>query len=228
MARRRAAAALVAGLLPFLLVTNGIQVLAHDWFVRFEYGPAGVPADRYGLSTTDRTELALTGLHSIQPYRGEGIELLRRARLPDGTPAFGERELRHMADVRRALSAIDVAYAIALAAVAVLAATTRDVARTGLRWGALLTLALAAAAGVALLVGATAFLTGFHELFFSGNSWRFAEHDTLRRLYPDRFWRDTALLLAGACVLQALLLLVATRLALRPAGERAAPANLQP
>jgi integral membrane protein (TIGR01906 family) len=221
------AAALVAALVPFLLVADGVQLLAHDWFVRFEYGAAGVPADRYGLSEAERTSLALTGLHSIQPQHREGIDLLRKARLPGGQPAFRERELRHMGDVRHAMWVVLIAQLLAIAGIAALAAAAAGVVRRGLRWGSLLTLALAALAGPLLVLGASSFLTGFHELLFSGNSWRFAERDTLRRLYPDRFWRDTALLLSGLAVVQALLLLAASRLLPRAAGERRAPANLQ-
>ena len=55
------------------------------------------------------------------------------------------------------------------------------------------------------------FLTGFHTaFFFSGSTWRFADSDTLRRLYPDRFWEDTAVLLGAAAVAQALVLLAFT------------------
>ena len=39
----------------------------------------------------------------------------------------------------------------------------------------------------------------FHWLFFEGETWRFEETDTLRRLYPDRFWLDTAIVIGVLC-----------------------------
>ncbi len=38
-----------------------------------------------------------------------------------------------------------------------------------------------------------AFFSGFHALFFEGDSWLFAYSDTLIRLFPLRFWQDTFL-----------------------------------
>ena len=85
-----------------IFVVNAFRVLSSDWFVRHELGQDDFPADRYGLEGDDRLALALIGLRSIQPGT-DGIALLERATLPDGSPAFDGRELRHMADVRRLL-----------------------------------------------------------------------------------------------------------------------------
>jgi uncharacterized membrane protein len=64
---------------------------------------------------------------------------------------------------------------------------------------------------VLLLVDEDWFLTGFHTLFFqSGTSWRFGDRDTLRRVFPDRFWSDTALYLGAGAAVQALVLLALT------------------
>ena len=78
-----------------ILVVNAFRVLATGTFVRAELGRDGFPPDRYGLTDDQRKELALLGLRSIQPG-SEGIALLERARLPNGSPAFGLRELTHM------------------------------------------------------------------------------------------------------------------------------------
>ena len=40
------------------------------------------------------------------------------------------------------------------------------------------------------------FFSGFHALFFEGDSWLFAYSDTLIRLFPIRFWQDTFLFAA--------------------------------
>jgi integral membrane protein (TIGR01906 family) len=220
--RRVGSTAVLAALVPLVLALNGVRVVARDWFPPFEYGRSGFPADPYGMVRDERTRLARLGLHSIQPG-GRGIGLLREARLADGRPAFRERELRHMSDVRRILRVALWLHLVGLAAFAVaLAATSRarDPALRGLvpralRAGSVLTLALAAAIALLVLVNDNIFLTGFHSIFFDSDSWRFRETDTLRRLYPDRFWSDTAILLGLGASAQAGVLAVAATVWLR-------------
>lgn len=212
--KTRLAVAAVTLLVPLVLATNGVRVLANDWFVRFEN--TRLPADPYGFSRAERTQLGLTGLHSILPRNDGGIALLRRARLPDGRPAFRQKELRHMADVRRMIGVIFPLHLAALGAIGALAiglilARRGRAAVRGLEYGAALTLAIAAFVGIMVAVSADAFLTAFHSLFFEGESWRFRENDTLRRLYPDRFWTETAILLGLGAAGQAGLVLAAGR-----------------
>jgi hypothetical protein len=210
----RLAVALVALLVPFLVIANGLYAIAQPWFVRFEYGAAGVPPDRFGWSRERRTELALVGLDSILPWQRKGIGVLRGTRLSDGRDAFDRRELRHMGDVRRLVAVLLALHAVGLVLIAGLLfpARARPLVARGLRAGALLVLGSALLVAVSVAANAVGFLTAFHGLFFAGDSWRFAEHDTLRRLYPDRFWRDTALALGAGAALQALVLLGLGRL----------------
>jgi len=207
------AVAAIAIVVTPLFVVDAFRVLAHDWFVRKELQSDGFPPDRYGLPPAARLSLALTGLHSIQP-RSEGIDLLRRATLPDasgaaGTRAFDERELRHMQDVRDLLGTafraqIAVLLGLVVAGIALhRSARWRRVVPLGLLLGSLATLGLAALLIPVIVLGFDGFLLRFHELFFSGDSWRFSETDTLLRLYPEVFWQDTAKLAAGLAVAQA-------------------------
>jgi integral membrane protein (TIGR01906 family) len=218
----------IALLVPAILVVNGLRVIADDWFVRFEYGRSGFPADPYGLTKAERTELALVGLRAILPEYGDGPRLLQEARLPTGERAFHARELRHMSDVRTLLGGAYRYQLIALGAIAAAALLlglfrgTRTIVPRALGWGALLTLALAAVVAVLVLASYDTFFTPFHRLFFEGESWRFAEADSLRRLYPDAFWRDTAIALGLLAVAQALVLALGARLWARKAGARQA------
>jgi integral membrane protein (TIGR01906 family) len=203
----------IAIVLPLVLLADGVDVLLQPWFIRFEYHRSGFPPDEFGMQRPERTRLALAGLRSILPWDSEGIARLERARLAGGEPAFGQRELRHMRHVRRLLVALLTVQAVAAAALVAFAIRrrTRPLVRDGLRAGSLATLGLGALVGSAYAINPVGFLTGFHTaVFFSGSSWRFADTDTLRRLYPDRFWEDTTVLLAGGTALQALLLLVVT------------------
>jgi integral membrane protein (TIGR01906 family) len=212
-AARVVAAVLVAGIALCVtpaLVVNAFRVLATGTFVRFELGRDGFPPDRYGFTEDQRRALALTGLRSIEPGT-EGIALLERARLPDGSRAFDGRELAHMRDVRRlfgiALRAQLVAVALVGALALALARTRlRTVVPLGLLAGALGTLAIAVLAVPVILLGFDGFFTRFHEIFFPGDSWRFNDADTLIRIYPERFWQDVSQLAAAIAVLQAMLL----------------------
>jgi len=208
----RAAAALLVTAIALtvtpILVVNAFRVLATGTFVRHELGRDGFPPDRYGLTTRQRQALALLGLRSIEPG-SEGIVLLERTRLENGSPAFGVRELEHMRDVRRlfgiALRAQLIAVA-ALGALALVLARTRlrTVVPLGLLVGAVGTLAIAVLAVPVILLGFDGFFVRFHEVFFSGDSWRFNDADTLIRIYPEVFWQDVSRLAAAITVGQAI------------------------
>ena len=226
--RNSAAVALIAVLLPVLVIGNAVHVLAHGWFPRVEYGR--LAPEPYGMTRAQRTALARTALDSIVPFGG-GERELRNARLPSGGPAFGDRELRHMRDVRRYLLGLYLIHAIGIAGLVVLGLMrrTRRVVRDGLAAGALFTLGIAVLVAVYVAVSPVSFLGGFHRFFFSGDSWRFAETDTLRRLFPDSFWSDTAVALGALVALQAVVLLGIAlywrRQAIHPAPRRAAHAR---
>src|SRR4029079_141069 len=99
----------------------------------------------------------LLGLRSFSP----GVQrsaLLERARLPNGSPAFGLRELTHMRDVRRLFG---IALRSQLIALVVIGALALGLARTrcravvplGLLAGAAATLAIALLAVPLILLG---------------------------------------------------------------------------
>jgi integral membrane protein (TIGR01906 family) len=202
-------AAIAVSVTPILVVT-ALRLLSTGSFVRFELGRDGFPPDPYGLTPEQRQTLALVGLRSIQPG-SEGIALLERATLPNGSPAFGTRELAHMRDVRTVFGHALRAQLIALVVIAALALALartrlRTVVPLGLLVGALGTLTIAALAVPVILLGFDGFFVRFHEVFFAGDTWRFNNADTLIRLYPERFWQDVSRLAAAITVLQALLL----------------------
>ena len=216
--------AVIALCVPGILVVNGFRVLATDAFVEWELGRDGFPADPYGLETAQRTALAKTGLESIRPG-SEGIALLERATLPDGSPAFGNRELTHMRDVRTLFGAALRLQLIAVVAIAVLAlalARTRHrvAVPVGLLAGAAATLVVALLVVPMILLGFDGFFTGFHEVFFSGDSWQFADSDTLIRIYPEQFWIDVSRFTAAMAVVQALVLAPLSWWWLRTAGRK--------
>lgn len=191
-----------------VIVVNGFRLVATKPFVRAEYATRALPPD-IGLSLAKRRELALVGLDSIRP-RSRGGELLEEARLPDGTPAFNARELAHMHDVRvvfrRALRLQTVlAIGLLVLTVGLWRTRYRTLVPTGLVTGGVVTVIFALVVAPFVLLGFDDVFVRFHELFFEGDSWRFAADDTLLRIYPERFWADTGAIIAALVVIQALL-----------------------
>ena len=211
---------------PAVLAVNGIRLATNDRYVEALYDHGGVPDDRYGLPAAERERLALIGLRSIEPSTAQGDDLLREARLPSGDPAFNVRELAHMEDVRTAVSRAYGFQIVAIIAIAILAvllgllSTTRAIVPVALARGAVLTLVVALVVPVVAATRYDSFESTFHGLFFEGDTWRFEETDTLRRLYPDRFWLDTAAVIGVLAVLQAVVVFVAARFWARRAGVR--------
>ena len=65
-------------------------------------------------------------------------------------------------------------------------------------------MALIAAIIFAVLVVFDWLFVVFHRIFFSGDTWLFLYSDTLIRLFPERFWSDTFLMVGGLTALMAL------------------------
>ena len=191
-----------------------MHVVAHPWFAHAELGR--LRSDPFEMTRAEQNRLADVSLDSIVPFGG-GDLALTQARLANGAPAFDAKERHHLSSVRGYLAGL---YAINLVGLIAIAAglafrRTRTATKDGLAAGALLTLGIAAFCGVYSIVAPVSFLGGFHRVFFSGDSWRFADDETLRRLFPDAFWSDTAIVLGTLVAVQACAILVWRRQAIR-------------
>jgi integral membrane protein (TIGR01906 family) len=205
---------LIAAAVPIVLLGNALWLLFNPWLVDVQYALPGFP-DEPSLSDGERRELAVTGVDSVRPWGG-GTELLREAELPDGEPAFTEREIQHMADVRGLLAAFLIAWAVSLVLAVGAALALRRVAEPGavtraVARGAIVSLAAIALIGLVMLIDFEFFFDGFHGVFFEGDSWRFNETYTLRQLYPDYFWAVAGGGVAALVLLQAAAVLLVVR-----------------
>jgi integral membrane protein (TIGR01906 family) len=196
--------------IPVVLVVMPIRALMHPRWVLYEYSRPDFPADPFGFAPAERARLAITGVESIIGPRG--VVVLREARLADGSPAFVEREVSHMQDVRVVTSnvyvaqvALFIAAAIALILLA-RPAETRPAAPAALLTGATTTIVLLVALVLTVLVGFDTFFTTFHRVFFTGDTWLFNASDTLIRLYPPQFWFDAATVIGVTTIVEAILL----------------------
>jgi integral membrane protein (TIGR01906 family) len=211
----------VAVALPLVLLIGNIQLLMHTRFVDYEYGRAGFPADTavpldgYRMSRAERTALAEAALRSITGP--EGMRTLEEARFKEtGTPAFDQREIRHMRDVRWLFQKIRLVFWIALGALliggAVLIWRGRKTGQSSrlltrpLLISVLATLSVAAALGLYILLSFRSFFTSFHHAFFEGDTWLFHPTDTLIRLFPTDLWFDAAIIIAGLTILELVLI----------------------
>jgi integral membrane protein (TIGR01906 family) len=204
---RIALQAILVVAVPVVLAVMPIRVLMHPRWALFEYSRPNFPPDAFGFSAEERTRLAITGIDSIVGPRG--VVVLQEARLADGSPAFNEREVGHMQDVRRVTSNIYLAQVMLLiaAVAAAIALTwqraTRAAVPGALLTGAIATVVLLVALVVFVLTGFDTFFTAFHRVFFSGDTWLFNYTDTLIRLYPEQFWFDAAAVIGVTTIVEA-------------------------
>ncbi len=176
----------------FVMMTS-IRLLMNPLFLTIEYNMPGFPPDAFGFSKDDRLHWANISLKYL--LNDADISFLGDLRFEDGSPVFNERELRHMLDVKILVQQMIRAWAILGALIVFtglwawrgkwLADYWITLSRAG--WAILIVIAVILAG---VVVGFSALFTGFHLIFFEGDTWLFLYSDTLIRLFPLRFWQD--------------------------------------
>lgn len=174
--------------------------------------------DKHGVSeTTGLTpeELAVTARDMIHYLNSRDEPIEMTVSTPDGRDLFNEREVDHMRDVKEL---VGLCYCVQVGTAAYIAAF----ALGGLVWrrrrfvspllwgllgGGVATLALLLAVGLTALVDFDWLLLGFHKLFFMGSdTWILnPATDYLIMLFPWGFFYDSVLYIAGATVVEALI-----------------------
>jgi integral membrane protein (TIGR01906 family) len=202
--------------IPFLLVVASIRIVANPWFIQVEYNRPGFPPDPYGFTLEQRTPLGFAGLYSVVP-EGRGMIELEEAKLPNGEPAFQDREIKHMVDVRVLMAKVFPLALIIGGVLVVLAivfrknAQYRDAVPQGVGAGAILTMVILVGLIAYVLLNFDSFFLTFHRLFFEGDTFMFRYDDTLIRLYPEQLWSDAAILIGVLTGAMAAGLLVVSR-----------------
>ena len=211
----------VAALIPFALIMLGVRLMLTPIYLQLEYRAPGFPPDGYGFTTPERLHWGSFGINYLlndapRSYLGD-------LRFPSGQPVFAPREVMHMQDVKLVVTDLLLAWYAVLMLLTLmgLAAWRTGWAATfgeGLRSGGILTLAIAGISAMLGTLGSSGsgelfwrFFSGFHGLFFSGDSWLFAYSDTLIRLYPLRFWQDSVLYIGLLAAITAALLALGLR-----------------
>jgi integral membrane protein (TIGR01906 family) len=186
----------VAILIPVALILTAVRLLLTPTFVNFEYRTPNFPADPYGFSQEDRLFWSMIALAYL--LNDEGISFLEDLQFEDGTPVYNARELKHMVDVKNVVQAALIVWYISLLGIFLLWIWSYwggwwQVYKQGLSLGGWLTVILIVVTLIAVLIGFSVFFVLFHEVFFESGTWVFRFSDTLIRLFPERFWRDTFL-----------------------------------
>lgn len=208
---------IVSLLVPIALVLSAVRLLLTPLFINIEYRMPGFPPDVYGFTESERLYYADIARQYL--LNDADISYLGDLRFSDGkqtppatckfmidcTYLYNDRELKHMEDVKAVVKgAINVWYVslIALVGLGIWAwfGNWWNEYRRGLSRGGWLTVVLIA--GILFMVLATfgVIFVAFHNVFFESGTWTFLYSDTLIRLFPERFWRDTFLavgILAG-------------------------------
>jgi integral membrane protein (TIGR01906 family) len=201
-------------LVPVVLVLLAVRIVLNPWFLDFEYQTPGFPADAYGMSDEERLHYGNVELNYL--LNSAGISYLGDLHFPDGqqvpqpscsqmtdcTKLYNERELVHMEQVKNIVQgALRVLYAgiavLLLAGVWSWQAGWLEDYLRALRQGGLLTLVLIGLILIFVLIGFGLVFVAFHEIFFPPGTWTFFTSDTLIRITPERFWRDTFLMVGG-------------------------------
>jgi integral membrane protein (TIGR01906 family) len=197
---------LISLLTPLALIGLALRILLTPIFYTIEYNLPYFPADEYGFTKADRLKWAPFAVDYL--INNEDISYLGNLKFEDGSALYNERELSHMHDVKEVIQGSVRVWYISLATLIILFITfykqnwLREyllaLSRGGW-WMIFLALSLAFVAGAGILLNPDIFWTffsGFHAIFFEGDSWLFYYSDTLIRLFPIRFWQDAVIAIA--------------------------------
>ncbi|MCX8061073.1 MAG: TIGR01906 family membrane protein [Anaerolineales bacterium] len=195
---------LITFLTPVVLTLTAVRLLMTPLFLQIEYNLPAFPADPYGFTKEERLYWSRIALDYL--LNDAGVEFLADLQFADGSPVYNARELRHMVDVKNVVQAtLQVWYGLLLLYIVAAIAAWR-----GGRWlefhqaiqrGGIWTIILLGGILLFVLVGFGVFFVFFHNVFFEPGTWMFHWSDTLIRLFPERFWRDTFLFVGGLAML---------------------------
>lgn len=180
------------------IILTAVRLLLTPAFVNVEYRTPNFPPDSYGFTMEERLKWSQIALDYL--LNDEEISFLGDLTFEDGSPLYNERELRHMADVKNLTQIFLWIWRALLLVLVVLALWAwrggwQPAYMQMLHNGARLTVILIAVLLVGIALSFNAVFTGFHRIFFEGDTWLFLFSDTLIRLFPIRFWRDAFIII---------------------------------
>ena len=213
----------VAAVPVFLITTNVRWVVNTPLLYSYGFDRYDIP-ERTGL---ERGEL-LSAARQIRDYFNNDVEYLDVRIQQNGVTRslYNNREVLHMKDVKglmRGVYRVQLASGIYLAAFVLIGlAIWRRAFVTSLarhvRTGGIVTLGLVAVVGLGSLLGFDRLFVAFHLVSFSNDLWKLDPRtDYLIAMFPEGFFFDATMWIAGATVVEGLLLAIVPYLLLRRA-----------
>jgi integral membrane protein (TIGR01906 family) len=213
---------IIALILPVVIVLSAVRLVINPWYLEFEYHTPGFPSDPYGFTLQDRLKYGKIAVEYL--VNSADISFLGDLRfsadqkapepscqfMSDCTHLYNDRELEHMLDVKNVVKSSIVVLGISFAPLVILAVWAwrgkwLDDYLRGLERGGILVLVLIGVIILSVLVAFNIIFVIFHEIFFKAGTWSFLYSDTLIRLFPERFWQDTFLMVGGLSIALGLL-----------------------
>jgi integral membrane protein (TIGR01906 family) len=190
--------------LPLLIIITSIRLVLTPLFLEVEYRLPGFPADDFGFNFQERMQWAKISLNYL--VNNYGIEYLGNQKLTSGQPLYEQRELSHMKDVKDLTQSVLLVWYILIALFALAIFFFWNNGKLQELWKAIslggwVTIGLVILVLLGVFLNFKALFTGFHQIFFTGDSWLFRYSDTLIRLFPERLWQDVFLFIGGFSLL---------------------------
>jgi len=189
--------------IPMFLITTNVRFAVND--VRlYEYGFDKFEASsRTALEEEELTEAA----HQLIDYFNSDEEYI-------DLEIFTQREIDHLKDVKGLiqlvyrLQLVSLAYIVLYIVfnIVLLGGALRTELARRLIWGSWTTIALLAALGLIALVGFDELFLWFHLASFRNDLWLLYPGDNLLLMFPEGFFSDATLFIAGATILEALII----------------------
>jgi len=184
--------------IPLVLLMTAVRLMLTPVFVQLEYRMPGFPQDQYGFGQADRLHWGQVALDYL--LNDQGIDFLGDLTFEDGTPLYNQRELSHMEDVKALVQSGQKVWLGLLVVVVALGFWSKKagwwpVYSRCLGRGGRLTILLIILMVMFVFINFNQLFTGFHHIFFEGDTWLFYYSDTLIRLFPIQFWRDAFILI---------------------------------
>jgi len=205
---------LIALIIPIVVILSVVRLVINPWYLVFEYHTPGFPADPYGFSLQDRLNYGRLAVDYLN--NSADISFLGDLHFPSGQQApepscqfmtdcthlYNDRELEHMLDVKNVVKGAMRMLEISILILALLALWAwrgkwSKAYLKGLQRGGMVTLIFIGLIILSVLTAFNYIFIIFHEIFFKAGTWTFLYSDTLIRLFPERFWQDTFLMVGG-------------------------------
>jgi integral membrane protein (TIGR01906 family) len=221
---------LFVALAPVFLVTSNVRWVINAP-VLYSYG-----FDKYDIPTytgIERGEL-LSAARQIRGYFNNDEEFITISVVVRGVRVlnlYNEREVLHMKDVKGLVKGVYLIQTLSGAYLAAFAVAGLVIWRRAfiprlaryVSLGGALTLGLVVLVGLASLVGFDRLFLAFHLVSFSNDLWQLdPSRDYLIAMFPEGFFFDATMWIAGATVVEALLLTAVPLALLRWKGQRGA------